>query len=531
MNKETTISLLNCRQSASRKIISYLRALLFILLLAPSSAFSSDVTLEMVTRDVPELDSDQSLPDMSAYSVAGIQQQIVLARTKPKAKITRPNLLGQVEVRWLYAGKNFWQFAQMQNSIPKSITIANGTADLEDLHTAFPRYVVKETDSIYLAKLPIVVSIGAGLIIDGKTLKLSQEKGVFISNGGTLYITHSSVLGWREKESSAATYQAAEAYRPFVTSWGGSELYIADSKLSNLGYAESKSFGVTLTSYKVETDDRLFQRKDFDFNKLASSWIVDSTFVDNYYGFYCDEANRVVLQNNRYKDNIVNGVAPQNVAERLIVANNQVMGTKEKHGIVISNKHSKSFVFNNASHENSRSGIALDNQSENNYLYNNMAYKNGGDGITVYESNSNVIAKNKVYGNDSHGIRVRNSERISLVDNYILSNNKYGVFFDTEPLAGSPSDNSSIDVANQNKSSGYVHGGVIANNHSGSVYSKSSEFISLFDLKLEGNGASALRLGFGGDIEEFHNQIVKAMLVEKQVVSLSKASVVRQGAQ
>lgn len=531
MNKETTISQVHSRRYVCHRVMSALRMLLFIFLLAPSYVLSSDMTLEMVTREAPQQRSDLSLPDMSVYSAAGIHQQVVLARTKPKAKITRANLLGQVEVRWLYAGENFWQFAQMQNSIPKSITIADGTAELEDLHTAFPRHVVKQTDSIYLSKLPIVVSIGAALIIDGKTLKLSEEKGAFISNGGALYITQSNVLGWREQQGTAATYQSAKAYRPFVTSWGGSKLYIAESKLSNLGYSESKSFGVTLTSYKVEPNDKLFQRKDFDFNKLASSWIVGSTFEDDYYGFYCDEASQVVLQNNHYKDNIVNGLAPQNVAERLIVANNDVMGTKEKHGIVISNKHSKSFVFNNASHENSRSGIALDNQSENNYLYNNMVYKNGGDGITVYESNSNEIANNKVYGNDSHGIRVRNSEQISLVDNYILSNNKYGVFFDTEPLASLPSDGDSLDVTSQSKSSGYVHGGVIANNHSGSVYSKSSEFISLFDLKLEGNGASALRLGFGGDIEDFHNQIVKAMLVEKLVVSLSKVSTARQGAQ
>ena len=36
-----------------------------------------------------------------------------------------------------------------------------------------------------------------------------------------------------------------------------------------------------------------------------TGWLIDSEFVDHWYGFYCYEAQNVVIKGNTYRDNIV----------------------------------------------------------------------------------------------------------------------------------------------------------------------------------------------------------------------------------
>lgn len=492
----------------------------FIYLFVPFNAQASDLRFEVATSPLQVKQTNYILPDLSTYNSIEIENKIEAARLGNKNRVLRSNLLGQVEVRWLYAGEGFEQFAKMQNNIPKSLTVTEGVIDIISLHKKHPKYLIKQDDGSYLSKLPIVVSIGATLIINDITLKLSEESGSFISNGGNLYLSHAKLKGWRDTSNSPATYQEKENFRPFIVNWGASELYISNSKVSHLGYESPKTFGITLSGYKVNSEESMFQRENFDFTELPKTWIINSEFSDMYYGFYCEGANSVVIKGSNYEYNIVNAISTKNVENEFFISENNISNTIEKHGIIISNNSSFSYVINNNSFDNHRSGLVLDDTSSNSIIVNNKLYRNGGDGVSVYESDSNIIKDNTIYNNISHGVRVRNSQYITLKDNYIMSNKKFGVYFDakeTQPLDEYASNTS---VENYSKSSGYIYGGVIANNRSGSLYSKSSEFISLYNLKLEGNGVNSYRLGFGGDIELFHNQIVKAMLVNKEVASL-----------
>ena len=495
---------------------------LFATLVAPFYIFATDEQFVVDTKSTPPSEIAYDLPDISGYTPAAVKKKMAYSRTQKKGRVTNPNLLGQVEVRMLYAGENFWNIAKKQKNIPKSLTVKSGTVELEALHRAYPKYLIKEKNQTYLAKLPIVVGIGATLIVENATLKLSEERGSFISNGGTLYIANSKLVGWREATNTPAFYtNNKKAFRPFLVGWGGSDTYISESVVSSLGYFEPKSFGLTLSRYKVKEAEAMFQRNDFDFSKSPKGWFIHSIFEDIYYGFYCYEAEHIIITHNVYRNNIVYGIDPHDITNHLIIANNDVYGTKVKHGIIISREVSDSYIFNNKSYRNNKSCIMLDRSSQRNIVVNNKTFENGSDGITLYESDYNIIANNQSYKNKAHGIRVRNSQHVRLIDNYILANKKFGVFIDTASLKKYLHRDLKLDPFVQ-KSSGYIGGGVIANNNSGSVYSKSSEFVSLYNLKLEDNGSNRLRLGFGGDIETFHNQIVKAMLVENKVVSLSK---------
>ncbi|PKH07923.1 NosD domain-containing protein [Moritella sp. Urea-trap-13] len=495
---------------------------LFTMLVATFNISAADEQFVVNTNSTPKSDIAYDLPDISGYTPAEVKKKMAYSRTLKKGRVTNPNLLGQVEVRMLYAGESFWNIAKKQKNIPKSLTVKSGTVELDALHRAYPKFLVKEKNQTYLAKLPIVVGIGATLIIENATLKLSEDRGSFVSNGGTLYISNAKLVGWRESTNTPAFYtQNEKSFRPFVVGWGGSNTYISESVVSSLGYFAPKSFGLTLSRYKVKEAESMFQRKDFDFSKSPKGWFIHSVFEDIYYGFYCYEAEDIVIAHNVYRNNIIYGIDPHDITSHLIIANNEVYGTKVKHGIIISRDVSDSYIFNNKSYKNNKSGIMLDRSSQRNIIVSNKTFENGSDGITLYESGYNIIANNQSYKNKAHGIRVRNSQYFRLIDNYILSNKKFGVYIDTASLKTHLHRDLKLDPF-ETKSSGYISGGVIANNKSGSVYSKSSEFVSFYNLTLEDNGSNRLRLGFGGDIERFHNQIVKAMLVENKVVSLSK---------
>jgi poly(beta-D-mannuronate) C5 epimerase len=125
--------------------------------------------------------------------------------------------------------------------------------------------------------------------------------------------------------------------------------------------------------------------------KRPTGWLLNSQFVDNLYGFYCYEADDVVILGNTYRDNIVYGIDPHDRSRRLIIAHNDVFGTHKKHGIILSREVNDSWIIYNRTYNNQLSGIVLDRASVNNLLAYNETYKNRSDGMTLYESGNNLL--------------------------------------------------------------------------------------------------------------------------------------------
>lgn len=464
-----------------------------------------------------------TLPDLSRFSSEAIGRLLTVVREKKAGTVSRKMVHGQVEMRMLYSDKGLLNMGLRQKSLPSALVIEGGVMTLQEVSRAFPRLLVHLGGNEYLAKLPIAVGIHATLIIKDKVLKLSEERGAFLANGGVLFLQGGALLGWRESTGSPALYSGDKhAYRPFFVGWGGSRTYFNRTKAAHLGYFHSKSYGITLTSYHAKQTEKLFQRRDFDFSQPPTGWFVNSHFSDIYYGFYCHEAKDVIIINNTYADNIIYGIDPHDSSSGLIIAKNNIYGTRVKHGIIASREVNNSFIFQNETHDNTLSGIMLDRQCTNNQVVANTVYRNGNDGITLYESGDNLVAENIPFNNRAHGIYLRNSEHVTLLDNTIINNGGFGVYLQTQDLLALGHKRDLQKDPYRQKTSAILSGGIIAQNKSGSVFVKNAEKFCLYNVFFDQNGGKKHQLKFGGDLKQYHNQIVQSLWGEHGVAVLSR---------
>ncbi|SEI42663.1 poly(beta-D-mannuronate) C5 epimerase [Azotobacter beijerinckii] len=364
-----------------------------------------------------------TLPDLSGYTPAAVEAKI---QRKAGGRIAVQRMLRQDTLKDFTGGNGtrLREWIARQRGIPQAIFIEGGYVELSQLARQLPASQFAETaPGVYVARLPIVVERGATLHIDKKVkeLRLSEERGAFLVNDGTLFITDTKVTGWREASNGPSSFRGENVFRPFLVSWGGTETYISRSTLASLGYNTSKSYGVSITQYTPEMHKRLQRPR-------PSGWLIDSVFEDIYYGFYCYEADDVVLKDNTYRDNIVYGIDPHDRSERLIIAGNHVYGTKKKHGIIVSREVNNSWIVNNRTHDNKLSGIVLDRNSEHNLIAYNEVFQNHSDGITLYESSNNLIWGNRIINNARHGIRLRNSLNVRIYENLAAANQLTGIY-------------------------------------------------------------------------------------------------------
>lgn len=447
---------------------------------APALANPTQQTLDYRVRSAPidhvQMDAP-TLPDLSGYTEDAILAKIP-RQTRGKVVVRR--MLRQDELKDFTGGnERLREWIKRQQGMPHAIYIEDGYVTAQDIAKALPDSQFAEQEAgVYLARLPIVVKQGAALHIDDSTreLRLSQERGAFMVNDGLLFITGTRITAWNEASAGPAPSSAdGKAFRPFLVSWGGSELYISGSVLTSLGYANSKSYGVSITQYTPNMHARL-QRKE------PTGWLIDSEFVDHWYGFYCYEAENVVIKGNVYRDNIVYGIDPHDRSHGLIIAENKVFGTKQKHGIIISREVNDSWIINNESHDNMLSGIVIDRNSVGNLIAYNRVYDNHADGITLYESADNLLWGNQVLSNQRHGIRIRNSENIRLYENLSALNQLTGVYGHIRDLSDTDRD-LDLDPFDA-KVSLILVGGTLAGNGSGPINIDSPLSVELYRVKL-----------------------------------------------
>ncbi|AYC31873.1 right-handed parallel beta-helix repeat-containing protein [Pseudomonas cavernae] len=403
--------------------------------LAPSTTqeLSAAKTYTVTRAPIEPLHLDKpKLPDLSGYSAAAVRAKI---EHSPAGRVTVRRMLRQDALKEFVGGNNrLAEWVRRQRGMPQAVFIEGGYVNLAELAQKLPKQYFSQTaKGVYLARLPIVVAQGATLHIDRQTLRLSQERGAFLINDGKLFIEGSQLIGWREAANAAASFRTAKEFRPFLLSWGGTETYIVNSTVTSLGYDESKSYGLNISQYSPDMHMRMRRA-------APRGWLIDSEFVDLWYGFYCYEAQDIVVKGNTYRDNLIYGIDPHDRSQRLIIAGNRVHGTKKKHGIIVSREVNDSWIFNNQSYDNQLSGIVLDRNSSNNLVADNEVYQNRADGITLYESSNNLLWGNRVVDNARHGIRLRNSVNIRLYENLAAGNGLSGIYGHTKDLSDTDRD-------------------------------------------------------------------------------------------
>jgi poly(beta-D-mannuronate) C5 epimerase len=464
--------------------------------------------VEAATLDLPE----PHLPDLSGYTRAAIEAKI--QRGQP-ARVVVQRMPGQDAVeQFIGSDNNMAEWVRRQHGIPQAIFITEGYINLTDLARQVPRHLCEVESGVYLARLPIVVAQGATLHIDAKTreLRLSQEGGAFLVNDGKLFIVGTKVTAWREADNGPALFRKPSEFRPFLTSWGGSETYIANSTLSSFGYDKSKSYGISISQYPPGMVKKM-RREEPD------GWIIDSEFVDMWYGFYCYETRDFVIKGNTYRDNIVYGIDPHDRSHGLIIAGNTAYGTKKKHGIIVSRDVSNSFIFNNLSYDNRLSGIMLDRTSINNIVAYNEVRGNHSNGIVLYESGYSTLWGNRVINNVRQGIYVRNSVDVRLYENIIAGNGLNGVFAQTKDLSGDERRDFELDPYDT-KLSITVVGGQIAGNGSSPLAVLSADSVVLYRVELL-QPIKSYGISLGGVLGEHQEEILDLLVRQRKAVRIA----------
>lgn len=450
-----------------------------------------------------------ALPDLSGYTAAAIEKKIV--RTKP-GKISIRRMMQEDALKDFIGGDNkMAEWVVRQHGIPQAIFIDDGYMNLKDLLGKVPKQYLSETSpGVFLAKLPIVVGRKGILDIDKNTqeLRLSQEAGSFLINDGQLFVRDTKVTGWSEKANGPALFKSPKEFRPFLLAWGGTETYISNTKMASFGYANSKSYGVSISQYTPNMA-KVLKRPE------PTGWIIDSEFSDMWYGFYCYETTGFVIKSNTYKDNIVYGIDPHDRSHGLIIADNTVYGTKKKHGIIISREVNDSFIFNNRSYDNKLSGLVLDRNSVNNLVADNEFYRNHTDGITLYESGDNLLWGNKVIANRRHGIRVRNSVNIKLYENTSMANGLTGLYGHIKDLTDTDRD-IALDPFDA-KVSLIVVGGELAGNGSGPLSIDSPLSVELYRVSMLAPTKTS-GISFNGVLGDRQEEILDLLVRQQKAV-------------
>ncbi|AOZ13826.1 mannuronan 5-epimerase AlgG [Pseudomonas lundensis] len=450
-----------------------------------------------------------ALPDLSGYTAEAAAAKIVRS-TAGKVSVRR--MMQEDALKDFIGGDNkMAEWVVRQGGIPQAIFIDDGYVNLKDLATRVPKQYFSETaPGVYLARLPIVVGHKGILEIDNSTqeLRLSQEAGSFLVNDGQLFVRDTQVTGWREKANGPATFRDAKEFRPFLLSWGGTETYIINTKMASFGYANSKSYGVSISQYTPNMA-KVIKRDE------PTGWIIGSEFSDMWYGFYCYETRDFVVKGNTYRDNVVYGIDPHDRSHGLIIAENDVFGTQRKHGIIISREVNDSFIFNNRSHDNKLSGLVIDRNSVNNLIADNEIFQNHTDGITLYESGDNLLWGNKVINNRRHGIRVRNSVNIRLYENIAMANGLTGVYGHIKDLTDTDRD-IELDPFDAEVSLIMV-GGELAGNGSGPLAIDSPLSIELYRVSMLAPTKSS-GISFNGILGERQDEILDLMVRQQKAV-------------
>lgn len=454
------------------------------------------------------------LPDLKKFNLQAIVAKIDSSK---QGQISIGPLLTEPGFKALTTaiGQGLTEFSKRQRGGLRGIFVENGHVTMAQMAATLPKEVFEEiAPGIYVARLPILVRHGASLLI-GKTVKqlrLSQERGALLANEGTLFVLSTEIVGWSEIAKAPSRFKTPSEYRPFIVGWGGSKTYIAQSRIANMGYASTKAYGLTFSQYS----NSMIQRNVWP---KPTGWILDSEIEDMWYGFYTWEADDVVLRGNTLKNNILYGFDPHDRSRRLIIAENEVYGTRKKHGIIISRNVDDSWIIGNKTHDNALSGIVLDRQCSNTVIANNIAYKNGADGIVISESSKNLLWNNLFSGNKHHGIRLRNSMDVRIQDNFSIANGLTGIYGVARDL--SATDRDFVEDPYTQALSMTVVGGQLSGNGSGPINVDSPTKVTFANIDLR-TPQRALGYRLGGVMQPFQIEFLDIIFNKHEAAVLQR---------
>lgn len=394
----------------------------------PAAALFSDGRMLLrKTSSAPASYAEYGYPDIS--KTAATTRAMMPLPSAGRVSITLGNL-SPYESKFMedlqggFTGLSYAARAQ-RLLYPRIIVIQSGIYTLGSLAMQLDNMggaaLVERDGDVVTLRAPLLIGEGASLILSGQeasVYRLSATAGAFVAVAGTLYVQDTTLTSWDEElqKPRSSDKDKRGIFRPFIIGWSNSEMYIGGSVLDSLGYAASKSFGLSFSAGPKIVAKARQQLKN------PTAIVVDNYFHNFEYGFYSYEADDISLIGNEYSNNVLYGVDPHDRSHRLLIALNTAHDTMVKHGIIISRGVDRSWKIGNVVFHNKGSGLMLDRDSVDNFIYGNVSFENTQDGLTFFESSCNLAVNNSFFENGRSGVRMRNSWDIGVYDNTFVSN-------------------------------------------------------------------------------------------------------------
>jgi len=457
--------------------------------------------------------SDYQNMDWSRYTVEAVRQRI------PK-KMYGSDVESLLSARLYFIGsqniqemQEVWQANEI--SRPKTIVVANGVYDVADLHRLIndDSVIEKTKEDTYLFRQSIYVAPTASLVIRDVSIRLSIHHGVFLVTDGQLFVADAIITSWDEHAENEGKREnildselllyGRQTPRPYILMNEGSHLYMANSRINGLGYKGQRgTFGLSISKRPPVVTHRLHGY--IRARAKPTGWLIGNTFTNNFFGFYSNRADDVLLLGNVYYDNVIYNIDPHDYSNRLLIARNLTYNAQKAHGIIISREVSDSIIAENLSFSNYGSGIMLDRNSNNTLVYANLTIGNEGDGIAIFESDYNLVMGNITAQNVRNGIYVRNSDHVNVKNNFIFRNGSSGAETAVVDIDNLETRNFVLDPYHKSTSVLY-EGNRFDSNLSAALTAKNNSIVTVKNNKFDNSGP----IFFGGELAPFAEKLFR----------------------
>lgn len=385
-----------------------------------SRSGNSDSRYSVQISDAADTDPQRPQPkDISRYTAQAVRGMIPAITKTPAVSVEKMNIYADS----VSSPDAIDNYAAMQGGADaRVIVVKSGTVDLQGLVAGVAdNKIAEKQGGVYVLHLPVYVAPGATLVISGKetSVRLDQQRGAFIAVRGQIFVADATVQGWNVEKKAPAESGASKDFRPFLVFWGGSKAYIAGANLSHLGYESLGAYGVSFSTREDPAPGSAAATR-------PTGWVVDSVIEASHAGLHASNAEAVIIVGNELKNNILYGVSVRGQSQGIVVAQNKIYGTQEKHGVILSGGVAGSRIANNRLYDNEGTGIMVEQGSERNIIAVNVVTNCRGDGLSFNESSHNLTLGNSLRDNGNSGIRVRNSQGLQFYDDKVNGNKKYG---------------------------------------------------------------------------------------------------------
>jgi parallel beta-helix repeat protein len=218
-----------------------------------------------------------------------------------------------------------------------------------------------------------------------------------------------------------------------------SRMDIANSEVSNLGWYDAESYGVT---YKGRGCDASHLSVCAALNVYGSE--RNSHFHQDYMGTYLYDGYQMVFSGNEYDHNVMYGLDGHDDSDYLTITGNHFHHNGD-HGVICSQRCDHVAIKDNESDHNGIPPFAFpddpdlsDNQVHGIMLHrgitdsvvsgNNVHDQPNGAGIAVFDSTGNVLENNTITG-AKYGLRFSvGATGTQVLENAVIRSGKYAVF-------------------------------------------------------------------------------------------------------